>query len=232
MRARDVMTTRVVTVGEDTPVEEIARKLLEHRISAVPVVDAGGMLVGIVSEGDLMRRAHSEAARPASWWLRLVALPHEADLYLQAHGRVASDVMTRKLFTVDEGTPLVEIVDLLERKRIKRVPVVRHGKVVGIVSRANLLHGLATSRTVVSPSSDNDRTLRDKLFTAMTEQADIDPLFLNVTVYDGVAHLWGLVDSEAEKRAARLVAESTPGIRAVDDHLGVMPPHLGSMMWT
>lgn len=232
MRARDVMTTRVVTVGEETRVEDIARLLLEHRISAVPVVDAHRRLVGIVSEGDLMRRAQTEAARPSSLWLRLAALPREASLYLHAHGRVASDLMTRKVITVDEAAPLAEIVDLLERHRIKRVPVIHHGKVVGIVSRSDLLRRLATARAVLPPSKVDDRTLRRTLLATMTGEADIDPLFLNVRVEDGIAHLWGLVDSDAERRAARLVAENTPGIRAIDDRLGVMPPHAGSMRWT
>jgi CBS domain-containing protein len=233
MRARDVMTTAVATVGEDTPVEEVARVLLERRVSGVPVVDADGALIGIVSEGDLMRRAQSEAARPSSWWLRLIAVPDEATAYLHAHGRVAGDVMTRRVFHVDEDTPLAEIVDLLERKRIKRVPVVRDGRVVGIVSRANLLHGLATTTPAAVPAaSADDRSLRDRILAEMTEQADVDPLFLNVTVSDGAAHLWGLVNSDSEKRAARLVAENTPGIRAVHDHLDIVPPHLRGMMWT
>ena len=144
MQAKDVMTTPVITVHEDTLVEEVARVLVTNRISAVPVIDERENLVGIVSEGDLVRRPETDSAALESWWLEgLAEVRDRAQLFAQAHGRLAKDVMTSSVISVDETEPVAEIALMLEKRRIKRVPVVRHGKLVGIVSRANLLHGLA-----------------------------------------------------------------------------------------
>ena len=143
MKAKDVMTTEVVYADPESSVRAIARTLLKHRISGVPVADHDGRVIGIVSEGDLMRRPESETVRPRSWWLELMETPEDrASQYLKSHGLTARDVMTREPITVAEDTPLEEIAMLLEQKAIKRVPVLRDGKLVGIVSRADLLHGL------------------------------------------------------------------------------------------
>jgi len=143
MRAKDVMTTEVVYAGPETDVRTIVQELLKRRISAVPVVDDGGRVIGIVSEGDLMRRAESDTEHHRSWWLQLLQDPEDrASEYLKTHGLKARDVMTRNPVTVSEDTSLDEIATLLERNGIKRVPVLRNGKLVGIVSRADLLHGL------------------------------------------------------------------------------------------
>ena len=143
MKAKDVMTTEVVYADPETSVRAIAQTLLKRRISAVPVIDDGGRVIGIVSEGDLMRRPESETDRPRSWWLKLLETPEDrASQYLKSHGLTARDVMTREPITVTEDTPLEEIAIVLERRAIKRVPVLRNGKLVGIVTRADLLHGL------------------------------------------------------------------------------------------
>src|SRR3972149_2283575 len=153
MHAKDVMTTQVVTVSLDAPVAEIAKQLVQRRISAVPVVDADGRPVGIVSEGDLMRRPETGGERHPSWWLALVAEAETQDReYVKSHGGRARDVMTRDLVTVTEEASLEEIATLLEKHRIKRVPVVREGKLVGIVSRANLLQGIVARQCVPQPS--------------------------------------------------------------------------------
>ncbi len=144
MRAKDVMTSPIVTVGPEATVQEIAKLLIERQVSGMPVLDQGGRVVGIVSEGDLMRRVEHADERHRSWWLKLFSDEiTEATEYVKTHGRRAAEVMTRDVVTVDEDTPLHEIAALLEERRIKRVPVVRDGRLVGIVSRANLLHGLA-----------------------------------------------------------------------------------------
>jgi CBS domain-containing protein len=231
MRARDVMTTNVVSVNEDAAVEQIARTLLQHRVSAVPVIGSNGDVVGIVSEGDLMRRPESSTERSGSWWLALVSSPEEKSrAYLKSHGRHARDVMTPDVVTVNDTATLEEVADTLERRRIKRVPVLRDGKLVGIVSRANLLQGLATAKTANSVTSD-DETIRAAILEALRDEAGIRDQFINITVADGTAHLWGAVETETERKAIRIVAENTIGVRAVDDHLGIIPPQVRSVLW-
>ncbi len=223
MRARDVMTQSVVTVAQETPVEDVARTLIDHRVSAVPVTGEDGRLVGIVSEGDLMRRPESETEASTPWWLALVSSRAElAADYVKTHGRTARDVMTRDVVTVEESATVEEIADILERRGIKRVPVLRDGELVGIVSRANLLHGLVTAKVARHGTAD-DETIRTAVLEAVREDARVDDQFINVTVSEGTVHLWGAVGSEAEKRAANLAAQNTWGVRAVDDHLGIVP---------
>jgi len=226
MQARDVMTTSVVTVGPDAGVGEIAKLLLGHRISGVPVVDAEARLLGIVTEGDLMRRPEIETERQRSWWLRILADPRDiAKEYAQSHGTRARDVMTAQVITVAEDAPLGEIARLLEERRIKRVPVVRDGKLVGIVSRANLLQGLAArSDAVRTVAPIDDRSLRERVAAVLARQGWTSHGTFNVIVTDGVVELWGLVESDEERKAVRIAAEGVPGVRAVKDHLGAVRP--------
>jgi len=223
MHVADVMTTNVITVQPDTEVREIAVLLLKHRISAVPVVDAEQQPVGIVSEGDLMRRVENETDGPRSWWLRAITMDEKAGDYIKTHGRKASDVMSRNVVVVTEATPLHEVARLLEKYRIKRVPVVRDGHLVGIVSRANLLHGLAAGTTVAEPGSVEDRTIRERLLDTLSTEVGLGTGRINVTVTNGVVELWGIVDSCTEKKAAQVAAENAPGVTAVENHLGQIP---------
>ncbi len=230
MQAKDIMTTTVVTVLPDASIAEIAHLLLERRISAVPVVDSVGRLLGIVSEGDLMRRPETGTERHPSWWLSLVASPDErAMAYVKAHGGHARDAMTRDVISVSEETSLEDVAELLEKHRIKRVPVVRDGKLCGIVSRADLLHGLV-ARKAAPAASASDRAIKAAVENALPEAA-VRPDFLNVVVSGGIVHLWGAVESDAEKQAARVVAESVPGVKGVRDEIGVLPPGVRSVMW-
>jgi CBS domain-containing protein len=226
MQARDVMTTSVVSVGPDTRVEEIARLLLERRISGVPVVDAGGRILGIVTEGDLMRRPEIGTERRRSWWLRFFADPRDrAEEYAKAHGSRAENVMTRNVVTVTEETSLAEIAHLLERHHIKRVPVVRDGLLVGIVSRANLLQGLAAGRQAVVPArSRDDQAIRAEVIRTLDRESWLTHSPLNVIVTDGVVELWGFVESDEERRAIRVAVESVPGVVGVKEHLGSVQP--------
>jgi CBS domain-containing protein len=225
------MTTKVVTVRPDTRVEEIAALLLERRISGVPVVDADGHLVGIVTEGDLMRRPEMGTERHRGWWLRMLGDDREqAAEYARAHGSRAEQVMTRHVVTVTEDTPLGEIARLLEEHRIKRVPVVRDGTLVGIVSRANLLHGLAARPTPAPPERwMDDRTIRDEVARVLEREAPATHGPLNVTVTNGVVELWGLVESEEARLAIRVAAENVAGVVAVKDNLGRIRPWLSGM---
>lgn len=225
MQAKDIMTTHVITVAPETPVRDIAGLLVSHRISGVPVVDVEERVIGIVSEGDLMRRAETETESRRSWWLEALVSPEEkAAEYVKTHGMKAGDVMTRDVVTVAEETPLRDIAELLEKRRVKRVPVVRDGRLVGIVSRANLLHGLACKTTVErAPGSTDDRAIRDSVMRTLSEEAGIRTGRVNVIVEDGVVQLWGLVESGTEKKAAILAAENTPGVKSVENKLGQVP---------
>ncbi len=225
MQAKDVMTTNVVTVQIGTGVPEIARLLLKHRISAVPVVDSDQRILGIVSEGDLMRRTETDTERRHSWWLEaMLSTEDRAREYIKVHGRKAGDVMTRDLISVTEETPLYEIAGLLEKHHVKRVPVTRDGRLIGIVSRANLLHGFAAKEArTTGPGSSDDQTIRENLLHTLAKEAGLDMALINVIVNDGVVQLWGLVGSGIEKKAAQVSAESTPGVKRVENHLGQAP---------
>lgn len=218
MLAKDVMTTAILTVTPDTDVGEIARILLDAHISAVPVVAGDGNLIGIVSEGDLLHRAEADTRRRPSWWLRLLAAPEEpSERYLREFGRRARDVMTKDVITIAPDTPLTEIAAMLEKYHIKRVPVIDNGKLVGIVSRANLLRGVATWQRPAGVRLE-DSTLRDLLLKALNE-AELPMHLINVTVTDGAVKLWGVVDSDVQIEAARAAAEATVGVVKLENHL-------------
>ena len=221
MRAVEVMTTKVITVGENASVAEVAKLLAERGISAVPVVDKDNRVIGMVSEGDLLHRTETGTEKCRSWWLEMMASTNQlAGDYIKSHSANVKDVMTRDVISVSDTTPLADIAILLEANRIKRVPVVRDGKLVGIVSRANLVRALAMSVNEPSSSAElDDRTIRDELLAELKAQkwAEVSPA--NVTVKDGVVHLWSSYLSEQEKRALVVAAENTPGVRRVEDHM-------------
>jgi CBS domain-containing protein len=234
MRAVDVMTTNVITVEPDTPVQEIAKLLSEKSISGVPVVGADGRLLGIVSEGDLLhrvetgteRRPDRRTGRRRSWWLDTVAADEElARDYVKSHGRTANDVMTREVISVAETTELADIANLLETKRIKRVPVVRDGKLVGIVSRANLVRALAAAGPrLTADTAADDRTIRQKLLAELRGQEWVHTWAADILVRDGIVHIWISDDRpEQEGRALRVAAENIPGVRGVEEHIVPAP---------
>jgi len=221
MRARDIMTTNVVTVSPETDIAEAVRLMLERQISGVPVIDDSGRLAGILTEGDLMRRAELVTGRQ-SWWINPISSPEqEAKAYVKAHGLKVKDVMTKEVVTINEQEPLDRIAMVFEDRRIKRTPVMRSGKIVGIVSRANLLRSLATKR--ISDAAPSDSQIRSAILTTAMEDAAIRVVLVDVTVDDGVVHLWGNTASEAEREAIRVVAENTKGVRAVQNHIRVLP---------
>lgn len=231
MQVKDVMTKAVTTVRPETPVNEIAKILLDRRISAVPVLGDNEEIVGIVSEGDLMRRPESGTERRSSWWLAFLTLGEDdARRFVKTEGRHARDVMTRKVVTVDEESSLEQVANMLESRHIKRMPVVRGHKLVGIVSRADLLRGLASAKFEGKQATD-DRVLRDAIEAALQEHIGFDSMFVSVTVKDGAADLWGGVRSPAAKDAARVAAENVPGVAAVRDRITIFPQDVRNAMW-
>ena len=222
MKAADVMATNVITVRLDTPVATIAEVLLANRISAVPVVNDKDVLVGIVSEGDLIHRVEAGTERHRSWWLELLTgketLAHE---FVMSHARKAADVMTLPVISVQPDTPLGDIASLLEKHRIKRVPVASNGKVVGIVSRANLIQALVNLNRAKTETSVDDLTLHSDILKQLRSKPWVDPSKISILVNNGSVELWGIVDSEAEKNAIRVAVEVTPGVRQVANKLVV-----------
>lgn len=223
MRAGDVMTRNVATVAPDTTVDKIVDAMMTRHISAVPVVDAAGRVVGIVSEGDLVRRQELGTDKHPSWWLRLISAPEDrAHDYLKAHGVHAKDVMTKDVATVSADTDLSEVADLLEDKRIKRVPVVEDGKLVGIVSRADLIRGLAAHKAPLPAPTKNDAELRAAIEKEIGIEIGAGSYSTNVIVSDGTVHLWGAVESAEVKEAMKVAAERVAGEGKVVDRLAIL----------
>jgi CBS domain-containing protein len=223
MKAADIMVSNVITVGPDTLVHQVADVMLRNRISGVPVVGSAGELLGIVSEGDLIRRPEAQTERKHSWWLDLfVSREVLIAEYIKTHAFRVTDVMTRNVITATPDTSASEIASLLEKHNIKRVPIVEKGKIVGIVSRANLLQALASLKQTPSSSLD-DAGIRSRLLGQLLAEQWTTPSLMNVIVHDGTVELWGIVDSRDEKKAIRILAEGTPGVRDVNDNLIVRP---------
>ena len=222
MNASDVMTVRVVTIEPDATVQAAARLMLERGVSALPVVDKRGALVGIISEGDLVRRAETGTERKSSWWLTFISGADQlAYDFVKAHGTKVSDVMSKDVVVAKPDTPLREVARLLEDNRIKRVPVVEGDLIVGVVSRANLLQALASAKPHAVAAPPSDAELRDTITDRLAAQAWSHPSLINPIVTDGVVEFWGMVLSPTERNAVRVLVEETPGVRGVNDHLAV-----------
>jgi CBS domain-containing protein len=222
MNARDIMTSTVITVTSATPVSEVARLLFERRISALPVVD-GERLMGIISEADLLHRYEigTDCAMGGDpWWMRLFSADGSPEEYVKSHARYARDIMTADVATVAPDAPLAEIATLLERRRIKRVPVLDQGALVGIVSRSDLVQTLAAATRAADAGPIADEAIRAGLLSELRRQAWWRKELSNVTVEKGVVTFAGLIETENERIAARVAAESVPGVRSVvDDRL-------------
>ena len=226
MRAVDIMTTDVVTVGPDTPVTELAALLAERGISGVPVVDRE-RVVGIVSEGDLLHRAETgtERRRQRRRFRWFDQRPdEEARDYIKSHGRTVNDIMTRDVISVSETADLAEVAELMETRRIKRVPVLRDGTLVGIISRANLVRALASMGAQPATATEtDDRTIRRKLLAELSGRNWVDLWAEDIVVKDGIVHFWLIDRPEDERRALRLAAENIPGVRGVEEHWAEIP---------
>ena len=220
MKAKDIMTSPVITVGPATPVNEIAALLYERRISALPVVE-GGRMVGIVSEADLLHRHELGTdciAQSGSWWLRLFSADRSVEDYIKSHARQARDIMTREVVSVAPDTGIAEVASILERHGVRRVPVLQDGRLLGIVSRANLVQALAgTAQGAVRATPPSDRAIRARLLAELQQQSWWRRGTSTVEVSDGQVTYRGTVESADERDAARIAAENIPGVRAVED---------------
>jgi len=220
MRAHQIMSRPVITVTPDTTIVEAANTMLQKHISGLPVVDATGKLVGVLSEGDFVRRSEIGTQRRRSRFLRFILGPGKAASdFVREHGRKVSEIMTTEpLLTVGEETTLEEIVELMERNNIKRLPVISNDKVVGMVSRSNLLQAVASlAKDVPDPTADDDH-IRNRVIDTMAKQ-DWCPFGLSIVVRDGIVHVSGVITEERSRQAAIVAAESVTGVKKVHDHL-------------
>ncbi len=222
MKARDIMTSPVITVAETAVVKDAAKQLVERRISALPVVDQGGQLVGIISEADLLHRMEIETDRQTSGWLTFLAGDDErlAAEYIKAHSLKIADVMTRNVITAKPDTSLTEIARAMDQNRIKRIPIVLNGQIVGVVSRSDLVRAIARGGIRLEiPLSD--AAIREKLLAHLREQWWAHTDSVNIAINKGIIDVSGTTNSETERKALLVAAECIPGVRGVNDRLSV-----------
>jgi CBS domain-containing protein len=226
MQVRDVMTRKVISIAAGQTVLEAVRTMLQNRISGLPVVDAQGSLVGMVTEGDFLRRGEigTERRRP-KWFEFLLGPGRLANEYVHASGRKVEDVMTGDAVTVTEDDSLETVVEPMERRRIKRLPVLRNGKMVGVVSRANLMHALVSLARDAQAPAGGDSAIRERIVAAYVRQPWAPQV--NVVVKNGVAELWGTITDERERQACVVAAENATGVKKVHDHLVWVEPMSG-----
>jgi len=219
MNVSDIMSRRVISVAPDATILEAVRLMLKHRISGLPVIDPHGRLAGIVSESDFMRRPETGTERHRSRWLDALFGPAEgAQSYIHSHGTEVREVMTRHVVTVDEHETLERIVHLMETHRIRRLPVVRGERVVGIVSRANLMRALVSTHRGRTRSLD-DAAIRDRILREIDHQSWSAGADLDVVVRGGVADIWGTIADPQQRDALRVLVANVPGVKTTVDHL-------------
>ena len=222
MKARDVMTPNVVSVPADLSVPEVAKIMLDRRISAVPVVDPSEHVVGVISEGDLIRRPELKTDKPRSRWLAFFMSDEDrARDFVKTHGLRAKDVMSQPVVSVSPDATLTDIVNLMTSRRIKRVIVLEHGKLAGVVTRSDLLRTLHAREALPTEGIPRDDTsVRNQILKAIDAEGWAASAIINVQVTNGTAYLWGVVDSDEQRKAILVAVEGIPGVRGVEDHLG------------
>lgn len=228
MKASEIMTPDVISADPDATVLQAARYMLQHHISGLPVIDKTGALVGILSEGDFLRRRETHTHRRPSRWLEFLMGPGKlAADYTHTHGSKVSEVMTTKMHTISEDTPLEKIVEMMERYRIKRVPVLRGKKVVGIVTRANLMHAMVSLARGEPKAATSDAAIRQELLSELKSEKWALASMINVVVRGGVVELWGMIVDDRQREALIVAAENVRGVKEVKDHLTWVEPTSG-----
>ena len=231
MKAREIMTTQVITVRSDSSLQDAIAAMLAHGISGMPVVDAQGRLVGMLSESDLLRRTELDTERKRPRWLAFLMGPGKlAEEYTHTHGRIVDDVMTDKLHCIAPDTPVQEVVQLMERHRIKRLPVLENGQLVGIISRANLLRALALATTALPAGNKSDEEIRARLASELASTEWAPRYMIDHIVQNGAVHLYGTILDEREREALCVAARNTPGVTEVHDHLVWCEPVSGAVL--
>jgi CBS domain-containing protein len=231
MKALDIMTQKVLTVGGGTGVAEAIRLMLDNRVSGVPVLDDHGKLVGILTEGDLLRRSETGTERHRPRWLDILRGPGRmAEEYVRTHGRRVEAIMTGEVVSVTEDAPLDEIVALMERHRIKRVPVLKGEALVGMVSRADLLRALALALEQPAAVAHSDDQILAQINAELAKAEWVPRDGLSITVKDGVVYLNGVILQEEKRQALRVAAENVAGVKAVEDHLVWIEPVSGIVL--
>ncbi len=226
MKARDIMSTKVVTVSPSTSVRDIAGLMVEKHVSGLPVLNDNGTLVGMVSEGDLLRRPEIGTQKHRRRWVSFFSgVDEQAREFTKSHALRAGDVMTEQVIHVSEETPLGDVVGLMEKHNIKRLPVLSDGKLIGIVSRADLLRALAARQAdPMPPPAESEATIRAAMNDVLKNEEWAMSAMVNVIVSEGVVHLWGVIDSDDQRQALRVAAENIPGVTAVEEHLSFSLP--------
>lgn len=233
MKAQDIMSRRVITVRRDSDLQQAIAIMLEHGISGMPVTNENGALVGMLTEGDLLRRSELGTERRRPRWLEFLIGPGKlAAEYTHAHGRSVADAMSESLHYATPDMPLQQVVDMMERQRIKRVPVLDQGRLVGIITRANLLRALALAAPALPASSPSDQQIRQQLQTELAASAWAPCSMLDVVVQQGEVHLYGTILDGREREALCVAARNTPGVTAVHDHLVWCEPTSGMVVET
>ena len=231
MKAADVMTPNVLTVGPESSVAQAIRLMLDNSVSGVPVLAADRKLVGILTEGDLLRRSETGTERHRPRWLEILMGPgRAAGEYVRTHGRKVADIMSTDVVSVAGDTPLDEVVGLMERRRIKRVPVVEGEALVGIVSRADLLRSLLGVLDAQPAEARRDEEILELIQAELAKRSWVPRDGLSISVKDGVVDLNGVILEEEEREALRVVAENAPGVKAVEDHLVWIEPVSGTVI--
>jgi len=228
MIASDLMTRDVMTVLPETSLADAARMMLARHVSGLPVVDAKGALVGMLTEGDLLRRTElgTDGSQPS--WLKTFLMPSAlASDYMHTHGRRVAEVMSEKPVSVLPSARLTAVAELMRKKHFKRLPVVEHGKVVGVISRADLLGALAMRLIQTVPADFSDKAIGDHILADLARERWAPQSGIRVHVADGVVALEGVIFSDAERQAVRVIAENAPGVKGVDDHLIYVDPGSG-----
>ena len=226
MNAGEVMSHNPIAVPAEAGLAEALRLMFDHHVSGLPVADGKTRLVGILTEGDLLRRSELGTAGQRSRWLDLLMSGRLASEYVRTHTRRVSEIMTRDVVSVAEDTPLTEVVRLMERHRIKRVPVLRDGALIGIVSRADLLRAIQRLLVAEPKTAASDETIRRHVLDELA-QAPWAPHGLTVDVANGVVTLDGVILDEQKRSALRVAAENVPGVKAVVDHIVWVEPVTG-----